>query len=225
MYEFLTGPLLWGVFIITFGGLLVRVLMYVKGLSQQLDRVAYRPHMSHGLKGAARSIFFWILPFGSHGWRQRPLFTLLFFAFHVGLLLTPIFLEAHNVMLRENLGLSLPGLPAGAADFLAWTVLVGGLFMILRRVAFPEVRILSTAYDYLLILITVAPFATGLVARYGLGDYDFWLNAHIVTGIVWLLSLPFTKLSHVVLFFMSRMQLGMDYGIKRGGMKGSSMTW
>jgi hypothetical protein len=32
-------------------------------------------------------------------------------------------------------------------------------------------------------------------------------------------------LSHVVLFFMSRGQLGMDYGIKRGGMKGKGLAW
>jgi nitrate reductase gamma subunit len=181
--------------------------------------------MSFGLKGAFRSIVYWLLPFGSHGWRERPLFTILFFAFHIRLLVTPVFLEAHNVMLKENLGFSLPALPAGAADFLTWTVVVGGLFLALRRIAYPEVRILTSFYDYLLLVITVAPFITGLVARYGLGDYDFWLLLHILCGEVWLLSLPFTKLSHVVLFFMSRMQLGMDYGIKRGGLKGSNMAW
>ena len=69
------------------------------------------------------------------------------------------------------------------------------------------------------------PFITGLIARYEMGDYNFWLAAHILSGEIWLLALPFTKLSHVVLFFMSRMQLGMDYGIKRGGMKGTDMAW
>jgi len=34
-----------------------------------------------------------------------------------------------------------------------------------------------------------------------------------------LIAVPFTKLSHFVLFFMSRGQIGMDFGIKRGGMK------
>ncbi len=225
MYDLLTGPLLWLVFIVTFVGLIVRVVMYIRGLDWKLDRVAYRAHMGHGLKHAARSIVFFLIPFGTHSWRSRPLFTILFFAFHIGLLVTPIFLEAHNVMLEESLGIRLPGLPAGVADMLAWTVVVGGLFMVLRRIAFSDVRILTTAYDYLLIVISVAPFATGLIARYELGNYDFWLVAHILTGEIWLLALPFTKLSHVVLFFMSRMQLGMDYGIKRGGMKDSSMSW
>ncbi len=225
MYQFLTGPMLWLTFLVSFGGLAVRVILYFRGLSWQLDRVAYKAHLGFGIRGALRSIGYWLLPFGSHGWRAAPLFTLLFFAFHVGLLFTPVFLDAHNVMLAKNLGFSLPAMPAGLADFLSWTVIVGGLFMALRRIAFPEVRILTTAYDYMLIVISVAPFVTGLMARYHLGDYDFWLNVHIACGEVWLLSLPFTKLSHVVLFFMSRMQLGMDYGIKRGGLKGTSFSW
>ncbi len=225
MYDFLTGPMLWLTFIVSFGGLLVRVVLYIKGLSQQLDRVAYRAHMSYGLKGAFNSIISFLNPVGARLWRIRPGFTLMFFAFHIGIVITPIFLIAHNVMLQENLGISLPALPSGVADFMTWMAIVAGLLLALRRVAFPEVRIVTTAYDYLMIAITLAPFATGLISRYAIGDNQFWLIAHIITGEIWLLSLPFTKLSHVVLFFMSRAQLGMDYGIKRGGMKGSSMSW
>ncbi|BDQ33609.1 hypothetical protein JCM14722_11510 [Pseudodesulfovibrio portus] len=225
MYDFLTGPMLWVTFLVSFGGLLVRAVMYVRGLNWQLDRVAYRPNMSYGIRGAIRSILAFIIPFKAQAQRERPGFTIIFFAFHIGLLVTPIFLEAHNVMLEKAFGFSLPTLGTGFADTLAWMCLVGGLFMVLRRIAFPEVRIITTAYDYLLLVITLAPFVTGLIARYEMGDYNFWLMAHIITGEIWLLSLPFTKLSHAILFFMSRMQLGMDYGIKRGGMKGSDFAW
>ncbi|BDQ35785.1 hypothetical protein SYK_01450 [Pseudodesulfovibrio nedwellii] len=225
MYDFLTGPMLWVTFLVSFGGLIVRAVMYVRGLSWQLDRVAYRPNMSYGLRGGFRSILAFIIPFKARLWRVRPGFTIIFFAFHIGLLVTPIFLEAHNVMLQDAFGFSLPALPTFVADTLAWICLVGGLFMVLRRIAFPEVRIITTFYDYLLLVITVMPFVTGLIARYEMGDYNFWLMAHIISAEIWLLCLPFTKLSHAILFFMSRMQLGMDYGIKRGGMKGSDMSW
>ncbi|EGB14752.1 hmc operon protein 5 [Pseudodesulfovibrio mercurii] len=225
MYDFLTGPMLWATFIVSLGGLLVRTVMYVKGLNWQLDRVAYRPNMKYGIRGGVRSILAFIIPFKARLWQTRPGFTLIFFAFHIGLLVTPVFLEAHNVMFRNAFGFSLPALPTGVADGLAWVCLVGALFLLLRRIAFPEVRILTTVYDYLLLVITVMPFITGLIARYEMGNYDFWLAAHIISGEIWLLALPFTKLSHVALFFMSRMQLGMDYGIKRGGMKGTDMAW
>ncbi|HAS88072.1 MAG TPA: hypothetical protein DCS48_02020 [Desulfovibrio sp.] len=225
MYELLTGPIMWLVFAISFGGLLVRVVLYFKGLNQQLDRVAYKAHLSYGLKGAFNSIISWLNPVGARAWRKKPGFTLIFFAFHIGLLATPIFLAAHNIMLQENLGFGLPQLPAFLADLLSWTVIVACVAIILRRIALPEVRILTTAYDYLMLLITVAPFVTGLIARYQMGDYQFWLLAHIISGQIWLLCLPFTKLSHCVLFFCSRAQLGMDYGIKRGGLKGSTFSW
>ena len=99
--------------------------------------------------------------------------------------------------------------------------------LVLRRIALPEVRILTTGYDYLILVVSAAPFVTGLVARYGLGDYNLWLLVHIVCGEILLIVAPFTKLSHILLFFMSRAQLGMDYGIKRGGMKAHSkgMAW
>ncbi len=72
MYELLTGPLLWLVFAISFGGLLVRVVLYFKGLNQQLDRVAYKAHLSYGLKGAFNSIISWLNPVGARAWRKSP---------------------------------------------------------------------------------------------------------------------------------------------------------
>ena len=40
-----------------------------------------------------------------------------------------------------------------------------------------------------------------------------------------LVAIPLTKLSHFVLFYCSRIQIGMDYGIKRGGMKNKGLAW
>ena len=42
MYEFLTGYMFWLSFGICLIGLLVRFVLYFKGLSWQLDRVAYK---------------------------------------------------------------------------------------------------------------------------------------------------------------------------------------
>ncbi|MFH1076351.1 MAG: hypothetical protein V1753_05855 [Pseudomonadota bacterium] len=225
MYEFLTGPMLWVTFSVLVVVLTARVVLYIKGLNWQLDRVAYTEHFSYGIKGAFRSIIFFLLPFGNRSWRTKPGMTVLVFTFHIGLVVTPIFLLAHNIILNERLGISLPVISSFVADALSWAVIVSAIFLVLRRIAFPEVRILTTQYDYLLLLISVAPFVTGLLARYHVGDYDFWLLAHIFCGHVMLLAIPFTKLSHIVLFFMSRGQLGMDFGIKRGGMKGKGMAW
>jgi nitrate reductase gamma subunit len=225
MYTFLTGFMFW-LSLAVFGlGVIVRTFLYVKGLKWNLDRVAYKAYPLAGFKGALRSVWKWLLPFGTQGWRKQPLMTIVFFGFHIGAVAVPLFLLAHNLILRQKLGFSLPTLDQGAADVLTWVVLISALFLVLRRIALPEVRILTTWYDYLILLIAVTPFLTGLLARYELGGSSFWLLAHILSGEILLMAIPFTKLSHAFLFFASRAQLGMDYGIKRGGLKGTKMAW
>lgn len=225
MYEFLTGYMFWLSIGICLIGLLVQFVLYFKGLSWQLDRVAYKQYPALGFKGAARSIIRWMIPFGTYGWRKQPFMTVIFFGFHIGAVLVPIFLLAHNMFLKEKIGFSLFTLNPTLADILTWAVVVSAVLFAIRRIALPEVRILTTAYDYFILLISAAPFITGLIARYQVGDYTFWLTVHIFCGEVLLIAIPFTKLSHIALFFASRAQLGMDYGIKRGGMKGKGMAW
>lgn len=219
MYEFLTGPMLWLAFGVFFIGLAWRVIWYIKGLNWQLDRVAYKAHMGLGLKGAARSILYWLMPFGSHGWRAKPLFTIAFYLFHIGLVIVPLFLEGHVMLIEEGLGISWPTLPMGVADGLTIAALVASAFIILRRIGLPEVRILTTFYDYLLLGLSILPLLTGFLAVRETGDSSFWLLSHIASAELLLIIIPFTKLYHVVGFFLSRGQLGMDFGIKRGGEK------
>jgi nitrate reductase gamma subunit len=196
MYAFLTGPALWIAFAVFFVGLAARFVWYVRGLDWKLDRVAYRQWPKYGIRGALRSIGFWLLPWGTRSWRVKPVFTLVFFAFHIGLLVTPIFLLGHNILLDERWGFALPTLPAGLASFFTVMVMIAGLLLAIRRIALPEVRIISNWQDYLVLLIAVAPFATGYLAANHIGDYGFWLNVHIVTGIIWIVAIPLTKLSH-----------------------------
>jgi nitrate reductase gamma subunit len=225
MYELVTGPLAWIAFGIFAVGLLYRLVWYIRGLNWQMDRVTYTANIAYGIRGALRSIFFWLMPFGTHGWRFYPGFTILVFIFHICLLITPVFLMGHNVLLLERWGFSLPTLPEGLADGMTLALIAAAVFIILRRIALPEVRIITKPYDFLVLAIAVAPFLTGFLAYHQVGDYDFWIVAHVLSGEVMLVSIPFTKLSHFLLFFLSRAQLGMDFGIKRGGMKNKGMAW
>ncbi len=190
-----------------------------------MDRVTYGVNTIFGLKGALRSVFFWLFPFGTRSWRAKPGMTILFFVFHIGLIITPIFLLAHNIILKERWGISWFTISGPVADLLTIAVIVCVVFLALRRIAFPEVRILTTAYDYILLAVAVAPFVTGFFATQQISGYKFWFMAHIICAEIMLIAIPFTKLSHVVLFFLSSAQLGMDYGIKRGGMKGKGLKW
>lgn len=225
MHALLTGPVFYfslGVCII---GMIVRFVLYFRGLSWQLDRVAYKAYPGMGLKGAVRSIYKWLIPYGTYSWRSQPVMTLAFFGFHIGAVCIPLFLVGHNVFLKEKLGFSLFTISTCTADIITWIAVVSLLFLALRRLVLPEVRILTDRKDWGVLIISILPFITGLLARYQVGDYAFWLNMHILTGEIVLLAIPFTKLSHVFLFFASRAQLGMDFGIKRGGLKGTKMAW
>ncbi len=224
MYEILTGPLLWISFAVFFVGLTARVVLYFKGLDWRLDRVAYKPHMNYGIKGAVRSVYRWLLPFGTHSWRAKPIFTLMFFAFHIGLVIVPIFLEGHAVMIRNGLGIDWPSMPQILADVLAIAALMGGIGIAVRRFLLPEVRILTDFKDVMLLVLTLTLLASGIMASYHTDTYSFWINLHILCGVIVLLTAPFTKLAHIALFFCTRIQLGMDFGIKRGGMK-SNFDW
>ena len=225
MYEFVTGPLAWLAFGVFFFGLIYRLVWYIRGLNWQMDRVTYSVNVAYGIKGALRSIFFWLVPFGTRSWRYYPGFTTMVFVFHICLLLTPVFLMGHNVLLMERFGFSLPTLPEGLADTMTMGVIVAAAFIVLRRIALPEVRIITKPYDFLVLAIAVAPFITGFLAYHQVGNYDFWIVTHVLAGEIMLVAIPFTKLSHFLLFFLSRAQLGMDYGIKRGGMKNKGFAW
>jgi nitrate reductase gamma subunit len=226
MYQFITGPLLWLTFAIFFVGLAVRVVLYVRGLDWKLDRVAYRAHPKRGLIGALQSIFYWLVPFGSHGWRAKPVYTIIFFVFHIGLLVAPLFLVGHAIILEERWGITWwPTISMGLADVLTIAVIVSVVCITIRRLALPEVRILTTLYDYFLLLLTVAPFLTGFLAVHQVQDYTFWLYAHILSGQALLIAIPFTKLFHVVGFFLSRGQIGADFGIKRAYKAKGGFAW
>jgi nitrate reductase gamma subunit len=225
MYAFLTGPMLWLSFAICIVGCVYRAVKYVKGLSWQLDRVPYGYYRSLAIKGALKSIFHWLTPFASRSWRVKPVFAAAFFLLHIGLVLVPIFLYAHIMLLGERFGITWPALPAGLADALTILSIAAGAFILLRRFALPEVRIITTAHDIWVMAISLAPLVTGFVAAHQTGENNGWLLAHIITGEIWLIAIPFTKLSHVVLFFCSRAQIGVDFGVKRGGQRGSGIVW
>ncbi|WP_303193028.1 respiratory nitrate reductase subunit gamma, partial [uncultured Desulfovibrio sp.] len=143
-----------------------------------------------------------------------------------GAVLIPLFLLGHTVLLEYYTGISLPALPGALADILSIAAVVGLVLLALRRLAVPALRQLNSGQDWFILLLTFLPFATGLMARLNTASYESWMIAHVLCGELFLILAPFTKLSHIVLFFMSRAQIGMDFAIKRGGAtRGGAFPW
>ena len=200
--------------------------MYGRGLDWRLERVAYAYHRERSIPGALVSIGKWLIPGGTAGWRAQPIAAAAFFLLHFGAVLIPLFLLGHTVVLEQQTGIALPALPSELAEILSYASLAGLILLCLRRFCSPVLRKLNTWQDWFVLTLTFLPFLTGLMARLDIGAHETWLYFHVLSGEVFWICAPFTKLAHIVLFFCSRAQLGMDFAIKRGGeTRGGAFPW
>ena len=94
------------------------------------------------------------------------------------------------------------------------------IFFLLRRIFSADIRLLSTFSDYFLLVVTALPFLTGYFLTHGTVDSIGFLGdniqlIHMLSGELMLILIPFTKLSHFILFFFSRGATGIEFG-RRG---------
>jgi nitrate reductase gamma subunit len=208
IYSFVSGPLAWLAFILFFGGCLyrlVRLFMLVKEKEPFIFT-----YMSW--KYSLRSIFHWIIPFGTVNWRRHPVLTVVTFMFHIGLVIAPIFLLAHVILLDEALNLSWWALPDAWADVLTVVVIIGCVFFLVRRLTQPEVKFVTSASDFVILTIVAAPFITGFIAYHQWIDYPVMMVLHVVAGEVLLVAIPFTRLSHMLFSPFTRAYMGSEFG-------------
>jgi nitrate reductase gamma subunit len=148
--------------------------------------------------------------------RQQPVFTIMVFVFHATLLAVPLFFNAHNILWDEAFGVSLWSMPDIGADVMTLLLLGSALFLVIRRMVRSEVRILTGAWDYVLLGLTILPFLTGFLAYHQFGPYETLLILHIIFSEILLILIPFTKLGHMILFFFTRAFIGFEMGGRRG---------
>jgi nitrate reductase gamma subunit len=216
MYEFVTGPLAcvaFGIFVI---GMIVKAISVIR-LASKKDKVVFN-HWSWSW--SFRSVYRWLIPFGSRSMREKPVLTTAFFVFHICLLAIPIFLLGHNILWDERWGITWWSFSETTADYLTLLFVAAAVVLILRRLLLADMRIVTTAYDYLLLAIVAAPFVTGYFAYHQWFDYKTVLIIHILCGEIMLIAIPFTKLSHMLLFFLTRAHIGSEMGQRRG-----AKTW
>jgi nitrate reductase gamma subunit len=140
--------------------------------------------------------------------------------FHASLFITPLFLLGHNILLDEAWGIGLWSFSESFSDGLTWISLFCGAIFLFRRIFVRKVRVITTVYDYVILLITVAPFLTGAFAYHQWFDYQTVIFLHILAGEVMFITMPFTKLGHMLFFFFYRFFIGSEYSFSRG-----TRTW
>ena len=174
MYSFASGPLVWIAFIVFIGGMVYQFVNMLR-LAKK-EKVIY-PYMS--AKYGFRSLLHWIIPFASKNMRARYETTVVTFAFHICLILVPIFLTAHVAMLSFAWGVSWTTISQAAADWLTVVVILALAFFLIRRFMLPEVRFVTNASDYLLSVLVAAPFVTGFMASRQVFDYEVMVVSHM----------------------------------------------
>lgn len=211
LYNLVTGPLAWLAFIVFIGGSIYKIVSMAK-LAKEKDSVVYEYwSASH----AFNSIFHWLTPFGTVNWRKNPDMTIVTFAFHICLLLVPIFLYAHVALWKESFDVSWWTIPDGLADVMTLIVIAACVYFLLRRIMKEEVKYLTSASDFWILLIVAAPFITGFWAHQQWAGYRLVFILHILSGEIMLAAIPFTRLSHMLYAFFTRGYIGSEFGAVR----------
>jgi len=197
------GPLFAFSLLIMLLGLVRHVVLQVHGLvTRKGPRLARAPWAT-----IATASLSWAVPLRHMG-RRTTLFTLASFSFHLGGVLIPLFLGAHIVLWEGLLGISLPSLDGRVAEVLTvltivFVPVVAGYRSFVRRA-----RDISRASDFVILLLVWLPFATGFMAAHPALDPLPWTTMmllHVLSAEALLISIPFTKLAHIVLFPFNRL--------------------
>ena len=143
----------------------------------------------------------WFFPYKKV--QPQLVFTIASLLFHVSVIVTPIFLAAHIGLWERGVGISWAAIPQTAADYLTLIAIASAAVLFIKRVSARATRALSRPQDYLLPLLIMVPFVSGYLAMHpGMNpfQYNSTMFVHVMSGNVLLALIPFSKLSHVVLF-------------------------
>ncbi|MGO9121194.1 MAG: nitrate reductase [Desulfomonilaceae bacterium] len=228
MYEFVSGPLVWIAFILFitgFGLQFVRVRQVAKKAKVRFgtgDAVhllqlrlirdqdgALQPDIRR--KYVFSSLLHWLVPFASRNMRMGYEATFVTLAFHVCLLLVPIFLTAHVVMFSFAWGPQWGTLSQRAADCLTVLMMMAVIFFLVRRWMLPEVRFVAFPSDYVVLAVMGSPFVTGFIANRQWFDYETMVVIHMISGALVLTVIPLSRLTHMFFLAFTRAYLGSEY--------------
>ena len=207
IYELVRGPFAWVALILFIVGSLYRIAaMLISGKKEP----SLYPATS--LKDGLRSILHGLLPFGSTYMRRQPLFTVVTIGFHLGVIILPLFLLAHTVLWYESWDILWWSLPDLLADIVAVWVMLACVYFLVRRSTVPEVKQVTRPTDILLPAIVLLTFLTGFLAYHQWGPYRPMLILHILAGEILLVTIPFSKLGHMLFVMFSRAYMGAEFG-------------
>lgn len=158
--------------------------------------------------GGLRAIFAKMLP--PRGVKVRGAAMANAYAYHIGLALVVFGFAPHIGFIERYTGVSWPAVPDAVFYLAAGVTIVGLLIALLRRLTDGVLRLLSGFDDYFSWFVTMAPMLTGM-ALIPAPAAPVLLAIHLLSLELLLVWLPFGKLAHAALAFVSRWRTGADF--------------
>jgi nitrate reductase gamma subunit len=209
LLDFARGPALWFSLLVLFAGSAWRVAaIYRLGAKPDLSE----PRSTRLLAGAMRGIFAHMVPRRDFA-TTRVLGTLNGYLYHLGLAVIVFGYLPHIHFVERLTGLAWPPLPEAVVYVAVGLTFVSLFIALLERLTDPVRRLLSGFDDYFSWFVVFLPLATGMIAihqSYPAGAVPapaldpLPLAIHLLSVELLFVWLPFGKLAHAFLVFISR---------------------
>jgi nitrate reductase gamma subunit len=208
LLEFARGP-----------ALAVCVAIFIFGLAWRLYRIFRRPRRAdhseprrRDLAAAGlRAFFAKMLP--PKGVKIRGAQMANAYAYHIALALIAFGFAPHIAFIARHFGIGWPALPDAVTYIATAVAIVGLLIALMNRLSDGVLRLLSGFDDYFSWAVTMAPLVTGM-ALLPAPAQPVWIALHLLSLELLLAWLPFGKLAHAALVFVSRYRTGADFARK-----------
>jgi len=154
---------------------------------------------------ALKQTVLWLLP-TSHFRRAKPVYVFASMLFHLGILISALFLGNHLDILASLIGVAWPSIVKPILDWVAVAAILGGLYILFYRIYASDVKALSQGIDYFLVILLLCLFTSGYIAgqSWNLIPYDGLMLFHTLCGFASVVMIPFSKITHCVLFPLNR---------------------
>jgi nitrate reductase gamma subunit len=211
--DFAKGPLFALSFMIMVLGLarlvVIQVYTLIAGKGRRLREAPWRRILVEAAT--------WVVPI-RHLIPGTKFFSTVSWLFHIGIIMVPLFLADHIVLWEDLLGVNLPQIGHGLADTLTLFTIASVIIMFSFRVLSPRLRSMSMPADYWLLVLILVPFLSGFAASHPSVNPVSWnvmFLIHVLSAELLFVLIPFTKLSHIVLFFFDRIS-GIHWQLRPG---------
>ena len=135
------------------------------------------------------------------------------YVWHIGFFVVLLFFAPHMQFFKQFLGFTWPSLPNTFVLVIGAISLALLIALLARRMVHPVLKTISTADDYMAVLLVIAPLVTGLVSYAHLQlpglRYEQLLAIHLMSFEALLVWFPFSKLMHLFYAFPSRYRAGV----------------